>query len=503
LSAPKRLVLYLPLRSDPKRDEPTSADLLPLELLQIAGGPDAEGFEVVLIDANVIDSDPLPRLLEACDGALLLGCSAILGYQVHDGRDAALAVRERFPDLPIVWGGWFPSVVPELYFEAGIADAVVLGQGELTFLDLARAVEARADLEGVSGLALPRDGAVVPTPPRPVVGFDALPALPWHLLDFEPYRRRQLAAGFGHVRHRMPFPAGWSEPRPPVGFALCSSFGCPSECTFCCSPLVTPRRWEALGGADLAALACELRGRFGFDLLRFNDANWGVSEPRAREFSEGLAGSGQVLWWNATIEVEAVLRYDDATLDLMAESGCHLLWLGAETGTEAMQRRIRKRVPVEEVPRALERLVGRGITTGCFWIIGYPGEGSASMWTTLRKAAATKYAFRGSASDVYPFRAVPGTADFEQARRLGWELPATFEEWGRCFEWKWNTERTPLPPNVRRAWSRFMRCAAHFDRTATDGPAWLRALASATAGWRLRTGRFGFPVEQKLLDLWS
>ena len=70
------------------------------------------------------------------DGALLLASSCILGFQVTHGARVAKAVRERFPDLPIIWGGWFPSVVPELYLQEGIADAVGLGQGELTFGDV-------------------------------------------------------------------------------------------------------------------------------------------------------------------------------------------------------------------------------------------------------------------------------------------------------------------------------------------------------------------------------
>src|SRR5690349_3516215 len=112
-----------------------SADLLPLELLQIATGPAAEGYEIVLVDA-MIEPKYIDKVLEACDGALLYASSCILGYQVYDGYVVAQAVRERFPKLPIIWGGWFPSVTPEMYLSGGIADAVCIGQGELAFLDV-------------------------------------------------------------------------------------------------------------------------------------------------------------------------------------------------------------------------------------------------------------------------------------------------------------------------------------------------------------------------------
>lgn len=115
----RRIVLFLPHRADPGRGERFSADLLPLELLQIASGPVADGYEVVLIDA-MIEPNYREKVLEACEGALLFASSCILGYQVYDGYLVAQMVRERFPQLPIIWGGWFPSVIPEMYFENGI-----------------------------------------------------------------------------------------------------------------------------------------------------------------------------------------------------------------------------------------------------------------------------------------------------------------------------------------------------------------------------------------------
>jgi len=247
----RRIVLFLPHRADPTRGETFSADLLPLELLQIATGPVAEGFEVVLIDA-MIEPDYLAKVLEACDGALLFASSCILGYQVYDGYVVAKAVRERHPKLPILWGGWFPSVIPEMYLDAGIADAVGIGQGELTFLEACQAIESGADLASVPGLALKRDGRLVYTAHREVVGFEKFHPVPWHLLEYEKYAELQVKPTHMKVRHRFPLPGKWTVDNPPRGFSHFSSFGCPEPCTFCCSPMVTGRRWKAIPGKQLA-----------------------------------------------------------------------------------------------------------------------------------------------------------------------------------------------------------------------------------------------------------
>ncbi|MAE28380.1 MAG: hypothetical protein CMJ87_05255, partial [Planctomycetes bacterium] len=247
----KRIVLFLPHRADPDQGVRVAADLLPLELLQIAGIPDREGYEVVIVDA-MVHADYEQRLMELCDGALLFGSSCILGFQVAHGAKVARAVRERYPKLPIIWGGWFPSVAPELFLREGVADAVALGQGELTFWDTVQAIDNGTDLTEVAGLALLREGQVLRTAHRPVIGFDQVPDVPWHLIDYEEYATLQANPGPWKLRHKYPDP--WSLPAgtPVRGFSFYSSFGCPEPCTFCCSPEVTGRRWKALPGQLLA-----------------------------------------------------------------------------------------------------------------------------------------------------------------------------------------------------------------------------------------------------------
>jgi hypothetical protein len=64
----KKVVMYLPSRGDPHKGELISADLLPLELVQIAGPALERGWKVELIDA-MIEERPLERVLAACADA--------------------------------------------------------------------------------------------------------------------------------------------------------------------------------------------------------------------------------------------------------------------------------------------------------------------------------------------------------------------------------------------------------------------------------------------------
>ncbi|MEO0661332.1 MAG: hypothetical protein AAFZ87_07335, partial [Planctomycetota bacterium] len=204
----QKIVLFLPHRADPARGERFSADLLPLELLQIASGPIADGYEVVMIDA-MIEPDYMRKIDEACEGALLFASSCILGYQVYDGYLAAKMVRE-------------------MYLNGGIADAVGIGQGEITFRNVVNAVAAGEDLANVPGLAVKRDGKMIYTDHQPVLGFNKFERVPWELLEYDRYVKLQLEpSGKMKVRHRFPLPGHWTPDNPPKGFSYFSSFGCP------------------------------------------------------------------------------------------------------------------------------------------------------------------------------------------------------------------------------------------------------------------------------------
>jgi radical SAM superfamily enzyme YgiQ (UPF0313 family) len=493
----KRIVLFMPHRADPDQGVRVAADLLPLELLQIAAWPEQEGYDVQIVDAMVHD-DYLERLFELCDGALCFASSCILGFQVAHGARVAQRIRARFPDLPMIWGGWFPSVAPELYFEEGIADAVGLGQGELTFWEVVQALDNGEDLAQVPGLLVQRDGQFVYTDHRPVVGFDRFPDAPWHLIDYEAYVERQNNPGPWKLRHKYPDPWDLPPGTPVRGFSYFSSFGCPEPCTFCCSPMVTDRRWKAIPGVQLAERMLDLQERWKFNVMRFQDANFGVAEKRSNEFCEQLIEAGSPFFWSGCYEIETLHRYKQASMDLMRESKCHMISVGAEAGSQEQQENIKKAIDVTHFEYSLGEMNRRNITTGCSWIIGYPGESPESMLATLRVAAEMKYKFPRSASDIFPFRPIPGTEDFDKSVKLGYQPPRTLEDWGGCLEYKLEIDDLQLPDDVVRKWKRYGVASTFYDGLATEGFGVLRKVMQKVSGWRLKSGNYTFPIEHKL-----
>ena len=256
----------------------------------------------MIIDGSLYSQEEAERrVLEACEGALLYATTGILGFMVTDGLSCSRKVKARFTKLPMIIGGWFASVRPDLQLGTGLYDAVVLGQGEIAFREVVQAIDAGEPLERIAGLALWRDGQVVRTEKRAVVGWEQVLNLPWHILDIEPYRERQLRSDSHRHILRMPTPPAMGSRKPFFGISDFASFGCPERCGFCCAPEVSGMRWKCMPAERMLDDLCGLHERWGFDTLRFYDANWGVMEKRSAAFARGLLERDVRFWWNAFI----------------------------------------------------------------------------------------------------------------------------------------------------------------------------------------------------------
>ncbi len=496
-----KVVLYMPNRVDPSIGDLPSADLLPLEFLHIAPMAERAGWDVVCID-GMTEPDFLEQVLSACDGATVFGSSCILGYQVWDSAMVARAVRERFPELPIIWGGWFPSAVPELYLQAGICDAVCLGQGEVTFGEMLEAIRNGTSLEDVAGLAIQKDGEMVYTATRKVVHLNDLPEPSFDLIDLDKYYDLQKrAARFGNrVRNRLP-PPHHLENKPFRGFSYFSSFGCPEPCAFCCSPEIAGRRWVALDADVLVDRLAEIHHKHPFDVLRFQDANFGVSKKRTVDFCEGLLEKGLNISWNGTIEIKQICQYDQESLKLMKRSGNHLMWFGAEAATEETQTLIRKAIKEGQTDEAMRKMHELDIKSGLTYIIGYPGESVESMYETIYQAAEMKTRYPSCSVEVFPYRPIPGSQFWAPSiEQNGYPVPETLEDWGRFFDYKFNSWWGPIPPDVQKVWSRFTALAPWFDGLA-GGKGPVSRVLRKSAGVRLRNRLWKAPIEFQLFDL--
>ncbi|MEO6458659.1 MAG: cobalamin-dependent protein, partial [Chloroflexia bacterium] len=142
---------------------------MPLGLIAIGSALDPAQYEVEIVDAR-LEENPLSSLLTEARGALCVGMGVLTGEPIRDALGAARALKKEHPNIPVVWGGWHPSLFPAECLEENSVDVVVSGQGEVTFAELVERYSQGGDLHDIAGLTWKdTDGQIVQNQPRPTI----------------------------------------------------------------------------------------------------------------------------------------------------------------------------------------------------------------------------------------------------------------------------------------------------------------------------------------------
>ncbi len=156
----------------------------------------------------------------------LIGVS-LMSIEYRDACDATGYLKRLFPEVPVIWGGIHPTILPESCLDH--ADYVCVGEGERSIIKAAACLEAGRGLRGINNLCFRENGRVVRNPLSPLIeNLDALPAsdhLPVNSYIQSDRRIRPLTRKLLRKNLR------WSG----TTYSLLTSRGCPLACTYCCN----------------------------------------------------------------------------------------------------------------------------------------------------------------------------------------------------------------------------------------------------------------------------
>ena len=121
-------------------------------MLAIGSELDPDAYEVVTIDGR-LEADPVKAVLSHLDGAACLGVTVLTGAPIIDALAISRAAKQARPKLPVIWGGWHPSMFARECLAEPSVDVTVQGQGEETFVEIVRRLLDGQSLEGCAGCA--------------------------------------------------------------------------------------------------------------------------------------------------------------------------------------------------------------------------------------------------------------------------------------------------------------------------------------------------------------
>jgi anaerobic magnesium-protoporphyrin IX monomethyl ester cyclase len=470
------IVLFNP-QSTPSAKKP-----LPMSLLALASVLEGR-HEYAIVDGN-LESAPVARIAELARRKPLtaVGISVMPGPQLNIAVPQTRALKAALPGVPLVWGGYFPSQHDETSLADASVDFVIRGQGELTLLELAAKLRNGGDLGGVPGLSWKDNGAFRRNPPRELVPLDDLPDWPYASVQMERYLH-------SHYLGRR------------VGTHQ-SSYGCPFGCNFCAIVSIVNRRWLSQSPERLHGILRLQQSRYGIDAVQFHDMDFFVSEARSAEFAERITPLG-LAWW-ALGRVDELMKYSDDTWHKLKRSGLKMVFCGAESGSDAVLKRMNKggKASASLTLDLVRRLRSFGIVPELSFVLGNPPDPVADVNATLAFIRRLKRANPETEMVLYMYTPVPleGTL-YDEARALGFKFPASLDEWV-SGDWRhFSLRREPhtpwLRPSLQRRIRNFERVVNAYYPTVTDTQlsGLRRGLLRALGSWRYRLRFYAVPLE--------
>ena len=406
-----KIVLFNPIPSTISRRK----GVLPLALLSIARGLDVEKYEIVIIDEAV---EIFPE--EVVEGALCVGISAMIGYQINSALKLAKRIRTLHPKVPLVWGGWHPSILPKETVASDFVDYVIRGQGEITFFELINALEGNRALDDILGLTYKVKGEITSNPDRHLSDPNGFPPLPYHLIDMEKYIH---ASEFGART-----------------VTYLSSIGCPFSCGFCAEQVVYGKRWLPLSSERVISDFKSLKEQFKVDSIIINDSNFFTNQKRVVEICEKIMREELNLkWGNANGRTDQLVKFERRTWQLMQESGLQCILTGAETYDDGILEIINKKATVEDTISLANIASEFSVKIKFSFMIGLP---IANRKVSMDDEFDNVIDFINKLYEIsnknhfllFLYTPFPGTPLYKRSIELGYESPDSLEAWGGFLE---------------------------------------------------------------------
>lgn len=375
-----------------------------LGMLMLAAVARQNGYRVHLDDAKA-QGTPVEEVAQRIAALRpdYLGLSATTISVTNAGRIAE-RVKALLPNVVTILGGAHVSAIPERTLTAFPSiDFGVVGEGEISLIDLLARLENGTSVTDVAGLVYRQDGRIVANPRAPYIDdLDALPPPAWDLLPEYPHRFR---------------PTMFSYPRTPVA-TLITSRGCPFTCTFC--DRSTSGRKGRMHSVESVLRLCQMLVDRGARHINFLDDLFTVRKQRVIDLCHAFIERGFTFSWSCNSHPNLL---DFSTMQLMRRAGCWQIAYGIESGSQRVLDVVKREVRIDRMRETLRMTRAAGIRAKGYLMLGHPTEGVDSLDETAAFLSTVELDF----CQITKFTPYPGTPAYPTIYDHG----AFVEDWER------------------------------------------------------------------------
>lgn len=385
---------------------------MPLGIAFIASFIKNKGYEVDILDVTVegyenereIDKNNIRYGLSAGEikdrieqyNPDVIGITCIQSMRFYEAKEICRIAKSINKGVITVMGGSHVTGVPEECLKDENLDFVVIGEGEIVFHNLLKAIESKGSFKNIKGLGYRDNNRIIINKGREwIKDLDSIPMPAWNLLPMEKY----FDIGIGPSQKKLNRYA-----------LLVTSRGCPHRCYYCPSLKCWGSVYRALSPERVIKEIMFLYHKYGVDSILFEEHNFITNKNRVLKICDLIKKSGLKLKWSAPNGIEVNCLDYDYILQI-AQAGCEMLHLAIETTTKKVYEKLDKSIDYEHVRNVIKWARNLDLKVTLLFMIGFPEETKKDIENTI------EYATSLNADYVHFFIAtpLPGTVFFEES----------------------------------------------------------------------------------------
>ena len=353
-----RVLLFHP-NYDPKSLSYQRMSGFPLGPLSIATYLNRHGHQASIVD-RILYSESLDSVYERYLPDAV-GISMISNMTIPD----MIVISDYFraKGIPVIVGGTYASIVPEIILKEGKADYVTIGEGEQIWLNLMDAMENGSDPHAINGIAYrAEDGEIVLTPREDFMDLSLLGPTDFTLLpDIKIYFQPC------YCYENMAY--------------LYLSKGCTGNCAFCFNPFFHKCKRRVRPVSDFLDEVEYLVKNHGLETVYFADELWGVTKSEREELYRQMKERNLSFTWGCQTRI-GVLKKED--IQEMYDNGCRWVFFGIEAPPGHLAKIANKHLPYDLVAPTLQNCRDVGMIYNISFIFNFPHETEQDLKDTVQ-----------------------------------------------------------------------------------------------------------------------
>ena len=345
----------------------------PIGFAYIATAISNAGFESEILDLDVLrlsDEELEMQIKNAKFNVVAMGC-IVTGYKYIK---KTCELIKKYHDIPIIVGNSVATSIPHILLNKTKADIGVIGEGDITIIELLSALRDKTPIEDVKGIFFKKNGKVVFTKERELIkSLDDFPFINYDLFNINVYLERF------KLNIPEPYPIEFDKI---IALPINTARGCPFQCTFCYH-VFRGKKYRHRSVENIVNEIEILKEKYGLNYVQFADELSLFSKKQAEKLADYFIKKKINIFWTADCRAGFFKENDIELAKKLKLAGCVSLGYSLESADETILKAMDKHIKIKDFEAQTKILHEVGIIPVTSLVIGYPQETPETLQKTF------------------------------------------------------------------------------------------------------------------------